>query len=70
MTELLLINLKQHNYAVEITEVMAKKVEALSQHVSQKDDSEAVIRLMKSLCNRSHRKDGFSECFVKITLAP
>jgi len=68
VTELLLVNLNQYNFVEDITPYLDQKIKALGSHISQKDDSEDVIRLVKNLCLKEKKKS--SECFVKITLAP
>lgn len=67
VTELLLINLKTHNYIEDIALYLDKKVEALSAHISQNDNSEEVISLMKKLCTTKGNR--ICERFVKINLA-
>lgn len=66
--ELLLINLSKFNFVEDITLYLDQKIKALSTHISQKDDSEEVIHLVKKLFAREKKK--ISEFFVKITLAP
>lgn len=69
VTELLLINLKGSNFEVDISEFMDLKLAALSKHISQKDDSEAVLNLAKRMCQKKDvDKNKFFECFVKIVL--
>jgi LmbE family N-acetylglucosaminyl deacetylase len=70
VTELLLINLKNSNYEVEISDFIEQKLNALAKHVSQKDDSEPVLNQAKKICTRTNIEEGrFFECFVKIILA-
>ena len=70
VSTLLLINLKHHNHCVDISEYFEKKLEALAAHVSQKDDSEEVKKLVMKLCERVEGGGTqYVECFVKIELA-
>lgn len=67
VSTLLLINLKDSNYMEDISLFIDKKVESLSCHKSQKDDSPEVINLMKKLCVKKGKK--YCESYVKIELA-
>lgn len=67
VSTLFLINLKSSNYMEDISSFINKKVEALSCHVSQKDDSVEVITLMKKMCEKKGKK--VCERFVRIDLA-
>ena len=70
VSTLLLINLKQHNHAVDISAFFTKKIEALAQHVSQKDNSDEVRDLVVRLCKKSGGVGTqHVECFVKLELA-
>ena len=70
VSKLLLINLRDHNFSVDISTTFEKKLHALGQHVSQKDDSPEIKDLVMRLCKRSGGQDAeHVECFVKLDIS-
>lgn len=69
-TSVLLINLNEHNYVVDISECFDKKISAITAHTSQMGDSADVIDMITVSSQNIGKADGFkyAEGFVRIDI--